>query len=57
MPMVNRLFAMYWDRTAELSRDPVTGKQDFEGYRVYRSNPGDDRAGQHSRCSHSDRPV
>ncbi|GIV61501.1 MAG: hypothetical protein KatS3mg044_0367 [Rhodothermaceae bacterium] len=36
---------IYWDRSAELSRDPVTGTLDFEGYRIYRSNPGDDRAG------------
>ncbi|GIV60449.1 MAG: hypothetical protein KatS3mg043_1538 [Rhodothermaceae bacterium] len=36
---------LYWDRTAELSRDPVTGRLDFEGYRIYRSNPGDDRTG------------
>jgi len=36
---------LYWDRTSEQSRDPVTGKQDFEGYRVYRSDPGDDRFG------------
>lgn len=37
--------ALYWDKAAERSRDPVTGEQDFEGYRVYRSNPGDDRGG------------
>jgi hypothetical protein len=36
---------LYWDRSAEESVDPVTGFQDFEGYRVYRSNPGDDRSG------------
>ncbi len=36
---------LYWDRTAERSVDPVTGLRDFEGYRVYRSNPGDDRTG------------
>jgi hypothetical protein len=39
------IVALYWDRTAERSRDPVTGELDFEGYRVYRSNPGDDRGG------------
>ncbi len=39
------IVVLYWDRTSELSRDPVTGVQDFEGYRVYRSNPGDDRTG------------
>ena len=37
--------ALYWDRSAEASRDPVTGTLDFEGYRIYRSNPGDDRGG------------
>jgi hypothetical protein len=37
--------SLYWDRTAEESIDPVTGKKDFEGYRIYRSNPGDDLEG------------
>ena len=36
---------VYWDRSAEESTDPVTGRKDFEGYRIYRSNPGDDLAG------------
>jgi len=36
---------LYWDRSAERSIDPVTGERDFEGYRIYRSNPGDDRTG------------
>lgn len=36
---------LYWDRSAEESVDPVTGEEDFEGYRVYRSRPGDDRLG------------
>lgn len=36
---------LYWDRSAEESVDPVTGERDFEGYRIYRSNPGDDRSG------------
>ena len=36
---------LYWDRSAEETIDPVTGLQDFEGYRVYRSNPGDDKTG------------
>lgn len=34
---------LYWDRSAEESIDPVSGEADFEGYRIYRSNPGDDR--------------
>ena len=36
---------LYWDASAEGSIDPVTGRQDFEGYRIYRSDPGDDRSG------------
>lgn len=36
---------LYWTDAAESSVDPVTGAVDFEGYRVYRSDPGDDRAG------------
>lgn len=36
---------LYWDRSAESSVDPVSGEQDFEGYRVYRSNLGDDIRG------------
>jgi hypothetical protein len=36
---------LYWDETAEASVDPVTGRADFEGYRIYRSDPGADRAG------------
>ncbi len=39
------LIALYWDLTSEESRDPVTGEKDFEGYRIYRSNPGDDLKG------------
>ncbi len=37
--------AVYWDKSAEFSIDPVSGKRDFEGYRIFRSNPGDDRTG------------
>ena len=36
---------LYWSDAAEASVDPVTGAQDFEGYRIYRSDPGDDRGG------------
>jgi hypothetical protein len=36
---------LYWDLRAEESIDPVTGLKDFEGYRIYRSNPGDDLKG------------
>ncbi|MEM1117460.1 MAG: hypothetical protein AAGJ11_13200 [Bacteroidota bacterium] len=36
---------LYWTDDAEASVDPVTGRTDFEGYRIYRSDPGDDREG------------
>lgn len=36
---------LYWDDRAEKGRDPVTGLLDFEGYKVYASNPGDDLRG------------
>ncbi len=33
---------LYWDERAEASVDQVSGEQDFEGYRIYRSDLGDD---------------
>ncbi len=36
---------LYWDAAAEDSVDPITGRRDFEGYRIYRTDPGDDLAG------------
>ncbi|TSA49331.1 MAG: hypothetical protein D4R43_04025 [Sphingobacteriales bacterium] len=33
---------IYWDDAAENSIDPISKKKDFEGYRIYRSNAGDD---------------
>ncbi|MEM6785452.1 MAG: hypothetical protein AAF624_17155 [Bacteroidota bacterium] len=36
---------LYWDDFAENAIDPVSGRADFEGYRIYRSDPGDDEAG------------
>ena len=36
---------LYWDASAEGSIDPITGRADFEGYRIYRSDPGDDLDG------------
>ncbi|MCK5571519.1 MAG: hypothetical protein KAJ12_02110, partial [Bacteroidetes bacterium] len=37
----NRSITVYWDKsTSELSIDPITKEMDFEGYRVFRSNPG-----------------
>ncbi len=33
---------IYWDKRAEYSIDPISGKKDFEGYRIYRTNAGYD---------------
>ena len=39
----NQNVAVYWDKySAESSIDPISRKQDFEGYRIYRSNAGAD---------------
>lgn len=37
--------SVYWDNRAEFSVDPVTGEEDFAGYRLYRSQIGDDLRG------------
>jgi hypothetical protein len=41
LPTGNRI-DIYWDNAAESSIDPISQKLDFEGYRIYRSQPGDD---------------
>ncbi|MBC7382516.1 MAG: hypothetical protein H7296_05895 [Bacteroidia bacterium] len=33
---------IFWSNRAEFSIDPISRQRDFEGYRIYRSNPGDD---------------
>lgn len=33
---------LYWDDLAESSIDPISRKEDFEGYRIYRTNLGAD---------------
>lgn len=33
---------VYWDRRAESSIDPISGKEDFEGYKIYRTQSGFD---------------
>ena len=38
----NRI-VLYWDEAAEASIDPISKRMDFEGYRIYRSQVGDDR--------------
>jgi len=43
--LADRTVNVYWDRSSsELSVDPITKEQDFEGYRVFRSSPGADIA-------------
>ena len=41
----NNKVEIYWDNTAVESIDPISRKKDFEGYRIYKTNPGDDLAG------------
>lgn len=36
---------LYWDDAAERSVDPVSNEEDFEGYRIYRTQLGDDIRG------------
>lgn len=36
---------LFWDKIAENSRDLITGFEDFEGYRIYRSKLGEDIGG------------
>lgn len=38
----NQKVVVYWDRQAEYSIDPISGKMDFEGYKIYRTNAGFD---------------
>ncbi|MFU8860071.1 MAG: hypothetical protein ACNA8K_06585 [Cyclonatronaceae bacterium] len=37
--------SLYWDNRAESSVDPVTGIEDFAGYKIYRTKLGDDIRG------------
>lgn len=36
---------LYWDAGSQSSIDPVSSEMDFEGYRIYRTNIGDDLTG------------
>lgn len=36
----NQKVTVYWDKRSEVSVDPISGKKDFEGYRLYRTNTG-----------------
>ncbi|MCW8802976.1 MAG: hypothetical protein OQK57_01160, partial [Ignavibacteriaceae bacterium] len=38
----NQKATIYWDRRAEYSVDPISAKQDFEGYKIYRTQAGFD---------------
>lgn len=38
----DRKAVIYWDKRAEQSVDPISGRMDFEGYRIYRTKPADD---------------
>ncbi len=38
----NQNASIYWDKRAESSVDPISGKKDFEGYRIYRTEAGFD---------------
>ena len=38
----NQKATIYWDKRAESSVDPISGKKDFEGYRIYRTEAGFD---------------
>jgi hypothetical protein len=38
----NQKVILYWDKIAEESVDPISNKKDFEGYRIYGTNPGHD---------------
>ena len=38
----NQDVIIYWDKRAEASIDPISGKKDFEGYRIYRTEAGFD---------------
>lgn len=38
----NQEVSIYWDKRAESSVDPISGKKDFEGYKIYRTEAGFD---------------
>lgn len=38
----NQKAEIYWDNRAENSIDPISGKKDFEGYKIYRTQSGFD---------------
>ena len=42
----NKKVDIYWSNNSEKSRDLITGEEDFEGYRIYRSQLGEDLIGR-----------
>mgnify|MGYP002859010246 CR=1 FL=1 len=38
----DKMVTLYWSANAERSVDPISNLTDFEGYKVYRTNPGAD---------------
>ncbi len=38
----NQSVTIYWDKRSEESIDPISAVKDFEGYKLYRTNPGYD---------------
>ena len=42
----DRKVTVYWDRSAEESVDFISGKKDFEGYKIYRTKLGEDLPGR-----------
>ncbi len=45
IPSANKV-TLYWDRSTEESIDFISGEKDFEGYRVYRTQLGEDLPGK-----------
>jgi hypothetical protein len=42
----NQKVTVYWDNRSQSSVDPISGKKDFEGYRLYRTEPGFELSGK-----------
>lgn len=40
----SKQIAIYWNKAPEASVDPISKIKDFEGYRIYRTNPADDKS-------------
>lgn len=38
--IANQNVTLYWSTNGENSVDPISNRKDFEGYRIYRTNPG-----------------